>query len=77
MGDFWVNRDLLTEGFVTEEEFLNSEYYDANVFQTEDDLNLGVTTDIYQSEPKKTLNLRSGPKQVTQNPRKKVVLPSK
>ena len=24
--------DLLTEGFVTEEEFLNSEYYDADVF---------------------------------------------
>ena len=51
--------DLLTEGFVTEEELLNSEYYDADVFQIEDDLNLEVTADIYQSEPKKTLNLRS------------------
>ena len=53
---------MLNEVFVTEEEFLNSEYYDANVFQTEDDLNLEVTADIYQSEPKKTLNLRLGPK---------------
>ena len=42
---------MLTEGFVSEEEFLNSEYYDANVFQTEDDLNLEVTADRYQSEP--------------------------
>ena len=66
--------DLLTEGFVTEEEFLNYEYYDANVFQTEDDLNLEVTADIYQYEPKKTLNLRSGPKHVAQNPRNKAVL---
>ena len=24
--------DLLTEGFVTKDDFLNSEYYDANVF---------------------------------------------
>ena len=46
-------------------------------FQTEDDLNLEVTTDIYQFEPKKTLNLRSGPKQVAQNPRKKAILPRK
>ena len=53
------------------------EYYDANVFQTEDDLNPEVTADIYQYEPKMTLNLRSGPKQVAQNPRKKAVLPLK
>ena len=31
--DINILGDLLTEGFVTEEEFLNSEYYDANVFQ--------------------------------------------
>ena len=35
--------DLLTEGFVTEEEFLHSQYYDANVFQRGDDLSLEVT----------------------------------
>ena len=36
-----------------------------------------VTADTYQTEPNKTLNLRSGPKQVVQNPKKKVVLPPK
>ena len=40
--------EQLTEGFVTEEDFLNSEYYDADVFETENDLNLEVTTNIYQ-----------------------------
>jgi len=72
--------EQLSKGFVTEEDFLNSEYYDADVFETENDLNLEVTvvtTDTYQTEPKKTLNLRSGPKQVVQNPKKKVVLPPK
>ena len=50
------------------------------MFETENDLNLevtAVTTDTNQNNPKKTLNLRSGPKQVVQNPRKKVVLPPK
>ena len=40
----------MTEGFVTKEEFLNAEYYDANMFETEDDLNLkmtNVTADVY------------------------------
>ena len=69
--------EQLTEGFVTEEEFLNSEYYDADMFETENDLNLEVTTDTYQNKPKETLNLGSGPKQVVQNPKKKVVLPPK
>ena len=69
--------EQLTEGFVTEEDFLNSEYYDADVFQTEDDLNLEVTSDIYNSNPKKTLNLILGPKQVVQNPKKKAILPPK
>ena len=41
------------------------------------DLNLEVTVDIYQNDPNKTLNLRSGPKQVVQNPRKKAILPPK
>ena len=72
--------EQLNEGFVTEEDFLNSEYYDTYVFETKNDLNLEVaamTADIYQTDPKKTLNLRSGPKQVIQNPRKKVILPPK
>ena len=70
----------MTEGFVTEEEFLNVEYYDADMFETEDDSNLkmtAVTADFYHNEPKKTMNLRSGPKQVVQNPKKKVVVPTK
>ena len=57
--------EQLTEGFVTEEDFLNSEYYDVDLFEIENGLNLvvtDVTTDTYQTEPKKTLNLRSGPK---------------
>ena len=65
---------------MTKEDFFNSEYYDADVFETENDLNLevtAVTTDTYQAEPKKNLNLRSGSKQVVQNPNKKVVLPLK
>ena len=72
--------EQLTEGFVTEEDFLNSEYNDEDVFETKNDLDFevtAITTDIYQSDPKKTLNLRSGPKQVVQNPRKKVVSPPK
>ena len=50
------------------------------MFETKDDLNLKMTTvtaNIYQNEPKKTLNLRSGPKQLVQNPKKKVVVPTK
>ena len=65
---------------LTEEDFLNSEYYYVDVFETENDLDLevtAVTTNTYQIDPNKTLNLRSGPKQVVQNPRKKVVLPPK
>ena len=65
---------------MTEEYFLNLKYYDADVFETKNDLNLevtAVTADIYQTDPKKILNLRSGPKQVVQNPRKKGVLPPK
>ena len=50
------------------------------MFEIENDLNLevtAVTADTYQTEPKKTLNLRSGPKQVVQIPKKKVVFPPK
>ena len=48
--------------------------------ETEDDLSLkmtDVTADVYQNEPKKNVNLRSGPKQVVKNPKKKVVVPTK
>ena len=72
--------EQLTEGFVTEEEFSNLEYYDADMFEIENDLNLEmtvVTVDAYHTEPKKTLNLSSGPNQVVQNPKKNVVLPPK
>ena len=72
--------EILSGGFVTEEEFLNAKCYDADMFETEDDLGLKmtvVTTDVYQNELKKTVNLRSGPKQVVQRPKKKVVVPTK
>ena len=50
------------------------------MFEIKNDLNLEmtvVTVDVNQTEPKKTLNLRSGSKQVVQNPKKKVVVPTK
>ena len=71
--------DGLSTGFVTEEDFLNSEYYDADMFETEDDLgleNTAVTTAIHQSGPKKTINLKSGPKQVVQALKKKANVPA-
>ena len=66
-------------GFVTEEEFLNAEYYDADMFEAEDDLDLektDVTAAVHQNGPKKTINLRSGPKQVVQAPKKKADVPA-
>ena len=71
--------DGLSIGFVTEEDFLNSEYYDADMFKAKDELELektAVTAAIHQNGPKKTINLRSGPKQVVQVPKKKVVVPA-
>ena len=68
----------LSEGFVTEEDFLNAEYYDVDMFEAEDDLDLEktvVTAAVHQNELKKTINLRSGPKQVVQAPNKKDVIP--
>ena len=68
----------LSGGFVTEEEFLNAEYYDADMFETEDDSELektAVTTAVCQNELKKTVNLSSGPKQVIQAPKKKAADP--
>ena len=63
--------ELLTEGFLTEEDYLNYECYDANIFHTENYLGCDITAEICQSEPKRTIGLRSEPKQVVQNPRKK------
>ena len=40
-------------GFVTEEEFLNAEYYDADMFEAEDDLDLEKTVKNLQQENKK------------------------
>ena len=70
----------LSGGFVTEEGFLNAEYYDADMFETEDELGLektAVTAAICQNQHKKTINIRSGPKQVVQAPKKKAVVPAK
>ena len=67
-------------GFVTKEEFLNVECYDADMFETEDDLGLKmtvVTADVCQNELKKTMTLRLGPKQVVQILKKKVAVPAK
>ena len=50
------------------------------MFETEDDLGskmTAVTTDVCQNELKKTVNLRSGPKQVVQVPKKKATIPAK
>ena len=72
--------ERLSGGFVTEEKFLNAECYDADMFETEDDLGLEstvVTFDVCQNELKKIVNLRSGPKQVVQSLKKKVVVPAK
>ena len=72
--------DGFSGGFVTEEEFLNAEYYDADMFEAEDDLELEKTTVIavvHQNGPKKIINLRSGPKQVVQAPKKKAIVPAK
>ena len=41
------------------------------------DLSPEVLVDICQSKPKKSINLRSEPKQVSQSPKKKTTLPSK
>ena len=71
--------EILCGGFVTEEEFLNTECYDTDMFEIEDDLGLKmtvVTADVYKNELKKTMNLRSSPKQVVQIPKKKVSVPA-
>ena len=47
----------MTEGFLTEEDYLNSEYYDAKKFQIKNDLGFDITAEICQSEPKRTIGL--------------------
>ena len=68
--------DGLSGGFVTEEDFLNLEYYDTDIFETEDDLGLANTAAVHQNEPKKTINLRSGPKPVVQAQKKRATVPA-
>ena len=68
---------LSSEGFLTENDYLNSEFFDANVYQTESDLGPEVSANICQSEPKRSINLRSGPKHVSQIPKKKTTSPPK
>ena len=49
------------------------------MFKAEDELELektAVTAAVHQNGPRKTINLRSGPKQVVQAPKKKVVVPA-
>ena len=49
------------------------------MFEAENDLYLGntaVTAIVHQNELKKTINLRSGPKQVVQAPKKKATVPA-
>ena len=69
--------ELLSKCFLTEHEYQNFEFFDANIYQIESDLNPQVSADIYQSEPKKTTNLRSGPKEVVHIPKKKTCPPPK
>ena len=69
--------ELLSEGFLTEHDYQNSEFFDANIYQTESDLGPEVSSDICQSESKKSINLRSGPKQISQIPKKKKTSPPK
>ena len=49
------------------------------MFEIEDDLGLektAITTTVHQNELKKTINLRSCPKQVVQAPKKKETIPA-
>ena len=65
--------ELSAEGFLTEDEYLNSEFFYANVYQTESDLVPQISAEICQSEPKNSINLRSGPKKVSHIPKNKIV----
>ena len=54
--------EFSAEGFLTKDEYLNFEFFDANVYQTESDLASQVLAEIGQSEPRRSINLRSSPK---------------
>ena len=77
--DQYLNQDinyfgeLAAEGFLTEDEYLNFEFFDENVYKIESDLAPQVLAEICQLEPKRSINLRSGPKQVSHIPKKKLV----
>ena len=68
MQDEDLNQDMnyfgefSAEGFLTKDEYLNSKFFDANVYQTESDLAPHVSAEINQSEPIRSINLRSSPK---------------
>ena len=53
--DEYLNQDMnyfgefSAEGFLTEDEYMNSKFFDANVYQTESDLDLQVSVEIGQS----------------------------
>ena len=53
--------ELVSEGFLTEHDYQNSEFFYANIYQTKSDLGPEVSADICQSKPKKSINLRSSP----------------
>ena len=55
------------------DEYLNSDFFDENVYQTENDLVPQVSSKKCLSEPKRSINLRSGPKQVSHIPKNKIV----
>ena len=69
--------ELSLEGFLTEHDYLNFEFLDANIYQIESDLSPEVSADICQTEPKRSINFRSSPKQVSQIPKKKTTSPRK
>ena len=50
--------ELPAEGFLTEYEYLNSEFFDANVYQTESDLAPQASTEKCQSEPRRYLTFQ-------------------
>ena len=69
--------ELSSKGFLTEHDYINSEFFDANIYQIESDLSPEFLADICQSEPKRLINLSSGPKKVSQIPKKKTIYPPK
>ena len=69
--------ELSSKGFLTEYDFQNFEFFYSNIYQEENDFCPKVSAGICQSEPKYSYNLRSGPKQVSQIPKRKTTPPAK